>query len=275
MATTHLPVIGGHPRGPAATVRNDNWWVGPAAVFAYITVIVTYLNWALFQGEYYYAAPYLSPLYSPVLFAVPGAPGGVPIEHAWFGTWPSWWPGFLPASPAFFALVGPGALRFTCYYYRKAYYRSFAGSPPACGVVPITKREYRGEAGLMVFQNLHRYAMYISLVYLPILVYDAVIAFSREGQLGIGVGTIVLCINTALLSSYSFGCHSFRHVFAGHDDCMSCGENTAKYSVWKFSTWFNERHMQIAMISLFWVAFTDFYVRMVAMGYIHDFNTWD
>jgi hypothetical protein len=26
---------------------------------------------------------------------------------------------------------------------------------------------------------------------------------------------------------------------------------------------------------LFWVAFTDFYVRMVAMGYITDLNTWN
>jgi hypothetical protein len=33
--------------------------------------------------------------------------------------------------------------------------------------------------------------------------------------------------------------------------------------------------MQIAMLSLFWVAFTDFYVRMVSMGYLHDLNTWN
>jgi hypothetical protein len=274
MATTHLPVIGGHPDGPAATVRTDSWWVGPAATFAFISACLVYLTWAVFQGQHYYYAPYLSPVYSPVLFSVV-TPGSVPVEHAWFGEWPAWWPTFLPATPALFALSGPGLLRFTCYYYRKAYYRSFAGSPPGCAVRPITRRGYRGETGLLIFQNLHRYAMYFSLLWLPILAYDALISFYRDGQLGIGVGSLVICVNTALLTSYAFGCHSFRHVIGGYDDCMSCGQNTTKLSLWRASTWFNERHMQIAMFSLFWVAFTDFYVRMVSMQVFPDLNTWN
>jgi hypothetical protein len=28
------------------------------------------------------------------------------------------------------------------------------------------------------------------------------------------------------------------------------------------------------MISLFWVAFTDLYIRLVSMGLIKDLNTW-
>jgi hypothetical protein len=275
MATTHLPVIGGHPVGPAVTVRTDNWWLGPAITFAFISTALGYLTWAALQGQYFYAAPYLSPVYSPVLFAVPDALGGAPLAHAWFGSWPTWWPSFLPASPALFALAGPGAFRFTCYYYRKAYYRSFAGSPPGCAVSPITRRGYRGETGLMIFQNLHRYALYLALLYLPILAWDALISFSRDGQFGIGVGSLVITLNTVLLSSYAFGCHSFRHIIGGHDDCMSCGEQTTKLALWKRATWFNERHMPIAWLSLFWVAFTDFYVRMVSMGVIHDFNTWN
>ena len=55
MATTHLPVIGGHPQGPAATVRTDSWWIGPAATFAYISGLLVYLTWAAFQGNHYYA----------------------------------------------------------------------------------------------------------------------------------------------------------------------------------------------------------------------------
>ena len=274
MATTHLPVIGGHPQGAAATMRTDPWWAGPVATFVYISTALVYLTWAAFQGEYYWADPYLSPVYSPVLFAAP-APGGVPLEHAWIGAWPAWWPSFLPASPALFALAGPGLLRFTCYYYRKAYYRSFAGSPPGCAVSPITRRGYRGETALLLFQNLHRYALYVAVIYVPILTYDALIAFSRDGQFGIGVGSVIISINTALLTGYTIGCHSFRHVFGGHDDCMSCGEQSLKLALWKGSTWFNERHMQFAMISLFWVAFTDFYVRMVSMGVIRDLNTWN
>lgn len=275
MATTHLPVIGGHPQGPAATVRNDAWWIGPSLTFGFICLMLAYLNWAALQGEYFFAAPYLSPVYSPVLFGVPDAPGAAPLHHAWFGTWPSWWPPFLPASPALFALVGPGLFRFTCYYYRKAYYRSFAGSPPGCAVAPITRRGYRGETGLLLFQNLHRYAMYLAVLYLPILAYDAAIAFFKDGVFGVGVGTLVLTTNFCLLAGYTFGCHSFRHFVGGGNDCMSCGEQTTTFKLWKFSTWFNERHMRFAWVSLFWVGFTDLYVRLVSMGVIHDLNTWD
>ena len=72
---------------------------------------------------------------------------------------PSWWPWFLPASPAFLILAFPGSFRFTCYYYRKAYYRSFAATPPACAVSALPQKKYKGETALLIFQNLHRYAL--------------------------------------------------------------------------------------------------------------------
>ncbi len=275
---THLPVLGGHPEGLAATVRTDRWWVGPGLTFGVLMTFIIYATWAAFQGEHYFHEPYLSPLYSPVLFVKEGVPGASPIGgfHGWFGTWPSWWPEFLPASPAFFILAFPGAFRFTCYYYRKAYYRAFAGSPPGCAVTPIAKggKKYRGETGLLIIQNLHRYALYGAIPFIGFLYYDAFAAFWRNGELGIGVGTVVLLINATLLASYTLGCHSFRHLIGGHDDCMSCGKNTLKYSSWKRVTWLNERHMQFAWMSLLWVGFTDVYVRLVSMGILHDFNTW-
>jgi hypothetical protein len=275
MATMHLPVIGGHPHTAGGTTRTDNWWLGPLAVFVYISAALVYLTWAVFQGDYYFAAPYLSPVYSPVLFAT-DAPGSVPLSDALLGAFPSWWPSFIPATPALFALSGPGLLRFTCYYYRKAYYRSFAGSPPGCAVVPFAAnaKTYHGETNLLVFQQFHRYAMYFALLWLPFLTYDALSSFVRDGQLGIGVGSLVVTLNTFLLTGYAFGCHSFRHVVGGHDDCMSCGQRTLKFSLWKMSTWFNERHMGFAMFSLFWVAFTDLYIRLVSMGVWTDLNTW-
>lgn len=278
MATTHLPVVGGHTQGPATTCRADNWWAGPAATFGFISFALIYLTWAAFQGDYYWVHGYLSPLYSPVLWTVPSAAGAAPLEHAWLGEWPSFWPSFLPASPAIIILGIPASLRVTCYYYRKAYYRSFAGSPPGCWVNPVTDRPYRGETSLLIVQNLHRYALYLALPYNVILFYDALIAFFKDGHIGtdfgIGVGSLVLLVNATLLCGYSFGCHSFRHLVGGYDDCMSCGENTVKYGRWKFVTWFNERHKNFAWFSLAWVMFTDFYIRMVAMGAITDFNTW-
>ncbi len=271
MASTSLPVVGGHPEGKAVTLRTDNWWFGPALTFSILSGFVIYTTWAAFQGVHYYVGPYLSPFYSPVLFDAPGMTSG----HSWLGGWPSWWPSFLPTSPALLILMFPGLFRFTCYYYRKAYYRSFAGAPLGCSVAPITKRGYRGESGLLLFQNLHRYAMYAALVFVPILYYDAFVSFSFNGELGVGVGSIVLTINATLLACYTFGCHSFRHVIGGHDDCMSCGKASMKYKAWRKATWFNERHMKFAWLSLCWVAFTDIYVRLTSMGVITDYNTWN
>jgi len=277
MTASTAKAIGGHERGFAVTGRSDRWWVGPLATSSALTVVVVYMTWAAFAGEHYYADPYLSPLYSPVLFFNEWGSGVVGLEaHAWFGAWPDWWPPILPASPALLILAFPGAFRFTCYYYRKAYYRSFALSPPGCAVGPVAagKKRYRGETFLLLFQNLHRYALYAALLFLPILLYDALSAFSREGELGVGVGTLVLLANVCLLTGYTMGCHSFRHLVGGRSDCMSCGRATIQFRVWRGASWFNLRHMNFAWVSLFWVCFTDLYVRLVSMGLLVDLNTW-
>ncbi|MEJ7601599.1 MAG: hypothetical protein WKG01_27090 [Kofleriaceae bacterium] len=272
---THLPVIGGHAEGFGKTARTDSWKGGPALTFLVFSAFVVYTTWAALQGNHYFYDPYLSPFYSPVLFADPSVPGHA-MEHAWFGTPPGWWPSSLVSfSPALLILVFPGGFRFTCYYYRKAYYRSFAGSPPGCAVGPLAgKRKYRGETGLLFFQNLHRFMLYFALLFILLLGWDAIQAFSRNGKLGIGVGSIILTINVILIASYTFGCHSFRHLIGGRSDCMSCGKNTVQYSAWKKVSWFNGRHMQFAWASLLWVMVTDVYVRLCSMGVITDLNTW-
>jgi len=172
-------------------------------------------------------------------------------------------------------LVVPASFRFTCYYYRKAYYRSFAGSPPGCAVGPLAgKRRYYGESRLLSFQNLHRYALYLSLCYIPILYYDAFAAFSYQGQFGFGVGTLILLVNATLIACYTCGCHSFRHLIGGKSDCMSCGRATLRYGAWKRASWFNGHHMAFAWASLGWVMLTDLYIRLCSTGAIEDPNTW-
>jgi hypothetical protein len=278
MTTRQLPLIGGHPTNIGGTLRSDNWWVGPLVTFAVFSSFIVYTTWAMFQSAYYYAAPYLSPLYEPVLFVKTDVPGAAPLDHAWFGTWPTWWPEnsvLFPASPALLILMFPGLFRFTCYYYRKAYYRSFVGSPPGCAVSPGQRPRYWGETRFLLFQNLHRYALYFALLFAVLLSVAAVRAFFKDGQFGVGVGTIMLVINAALITAYTLGCHSFRHLIGGRDDCMSCGQNTVKYGAWKKASWFNGRHMMFAWLSLVWVGLTDLYIRLVAMGVITDLNTWN
>jgi hypothetical protein len=272
-ATTEA--IGGHAPGFAATHRKDGWWIAPVLTCVGLTLFGIYATWAAFQGAHYWYGSYLSPFYSPPVFIDPIAPGAAPLAHAWFGSWPQWWPDFLPASPAFFILIFPGTFRVTCYYYRKAYYRSFFGTPPGCAVGPVPQKTYRGETAFLLVQNLHRYALYPAIAFIGILYYDAFLAFFHDGKFGIGVGTIVLLINATLLASYTFGCHSLRHLIGGRLDCFFCGGMGAiRHGAYEKVSCLNKRHMMYAWLSLFWVGFSDFYVRMCSMGIWHDWNTW-
>jgi hypothetical protein len=271
--------IGGHRGGVAATYRTDRWWVEPLWTGVGFALFVVYANWAAFQGAYYWYGSYLSPFYSPLLFVDPAAPGAAPLHHAWFGAWPHWlrgiWPPFFPTSPAWLILAGPLSFRATCYYYRKFYYRAYFLSPPACAVGALPRKRYRGETALLLIQNLHRYTMYVAVTYIFILLYDAGVAFFRDGRFGVGVGSIVLLINPILLGTYTFGCHSFRHLVGGRLDCFSCdAASQTRYGIWSRVSWLNARHMLFAWMSLVWVGFSDFYVRMVSMGYIRDLSTW-
>jgi hypothetical protein len=265
-----------HSTNFASTNRTDLWWIEPLATGLGFLCFVIYTTWAMFQAGHYYAAPYLSPLYSPTLMVDPTAAGSAPLEHAWFGAWPGWWPKFLPSSPAMLVLIGPLSFRLTCYYYRKFYYRSFFATPPACAVTAFPRKDYKGETHLLLFQNIHRYTLYIAIGYILILSYDVFKAFFYHGVFGIGVGTVVLYINVLLLSRYTFGCHAFRHLIGGRSDCFSCanGKEHLGYGLWQKITRLNEHHMFWAWVSMIWVGFTDLYVRMVSMGIWHDFNTW-
>ena len=258
--------IGVRRGGLGRTSRRDTWWLYPSAVFLGLTTFVVYATWAALQGNFYRFGPYLSPFYSPMLFG----------PHGWFGAQPNWWPGWLKSlSPAFFILWAPGGFRLSCYYYRGAYYKSHWADPPACAVGEPRLR-YRGERRWpLVLQNVHRYFLYLALLFLVILAHDAWNALwfrSAAGgrEFGIGVGTLVLLANVILLGGYTLGCHSLRHLIGGGRDQLSSlpGRGCAYSCVSKF----NGRHMAWAWASLFWVGFTDLYVRMCAMGVWHDWR---
>jgi len=124
---------------------------------------------------------------------------------------------------------------------------------------------------LLRVQNLHRYALYIALTYIFILAYDAYEGFFRDGHFGIGVGSIVLLINPILLATYTFGCHSFRHLVGGRLDCFACdAASQTQFGIWSKVSWLNARHMLFAWLSLVWVAFSDVFIRLCAMGIWHD-----
>src|SRR5687768_7106439 len=260
-----LPVL--ERRGFGETQRREAWWVPNVFVVTILTGFIVYATWAAIQGEHYTFGPYLSPFYSPEIF------GDSP--HAWFGPRPAAWPGWLPFSPALLILPFPALFRFTCYYYRGAYYKAFWADPPSCAVGE-PRKGYRGEAKLpLILQNVHRYFLYIALLFLIILAYDVWKAmwFPVAGggtEFGIGVGTIVLALNVFLLGSYTLGCHSMRHIVGGFTDQLS--RHPVRKTAYDCSSCLNRWHMKWAWMSLFGVAFADLYVRLVSMGIWTDWR---
>ena len=104
-----------------------------------------------------------------------------------------------------------------------------------------------------------------------VLVKDVVEAFIWDGQFGMGLGTLVMMVNTTLLGLYTFSCHSFRHLIGGKHDCWSCLTfGKQRHALWQGVSWLNKRHMQFAWASLFSVALTDVYIRLCAMDYLQD-----
>ena len=160
MTQTHL---GGDSSGPSAsgvgspgrasiaarTLRTDRWWVEPAVTF---TLLVAWLLYALVRTAI--AALLLRrgvPLPLAVLLALRLGllrPRRARLRHLVRRV-----PAVRPARRCFVLpfLLG---FRLTCYYYRKAYYRSFWLSPPACAVAE-PHGKYTGETRFpLILQNV-------------------------------------------------------------------------------------------------------------------------
>ncbi len=245
-----------HTTAPAHSVAQPPierplWWLEPLTVvivlggfsgYAFWSVVIANIGW-----EY---GPYLSPFYSPLIQL-----------------------GFWPFSPAILIAGFPLLFRVTCYYYRKAYYRSFFWDPPACAIGELGSQKgraaYRGEARFPnILLNFHRFFLYAALVVVAFLWIDALKAFVFDGRFGIGLGSLVFLANVVLLSGYTFSCHSLRHLVGGGLDCFSCSR--ARYSVWKTLSLINPNHGALAWFSLVSVVITDMYVRLLSAGALTD-----
>jgi len=249
MSSIDVPLRNG---GFGQTSRKDNWWIEPLLVFLGFSAFIVYSTWAALQGANYTFGPYLSPFYSPLLMT----------------TKPGWWPAFMPFSAAMLILWAPGGFRFTCYYYRGAYYKAFWADPPSC-TVGEPRKSYWGERSFpLIIQNIHRYFLYLALIFIVILAIDAYHAVWFDGHFGIGIGTLVMIVNPILLGCYTLGCHSLRHLVGGRLDEMS--KKPMRKSCYDCVSTLNRKHMLYAWMSLFWVGFTDVYIRLCAMGIWHD-----
>ena len=255
MSSIDVPLSKG---GFGQTSRKDNWWIEPLLVFLGFSSFIVYSTWAALQNAHFEFGPYLSPFYSPLLMR----------------TAPGWWPAFLPFSAAMLILWAPGGFRFTCYYYRGAYYKAFWADPPSCAVGE-PRKSYWGERKFpLIIQNIHRYFLYLALIFIVVLAFDAYHALWWDGPngktFGIGVGTLVMIANPILLSCYTLGCHSLRHLVGGRLDEMS--KAPTRKAAYDCVSCLNRRHMLWAWLSLFGVGLTDLYIRLCSMGIITDWR---
>jgi hypothetical protein len=245
------------------TLRTDRWWVAPVLVVTALTLWLAYGLVRTFMQRWYFAEGpgyhYLTPFYSPCVS------NGCDGEAAEFGR-------FLPSSRIipFAALSLPFLLlfRLTCYYYRRAYYRSFWLSPPACAV-PDGHQRYTGETRYpLLFQNAHRYALYAAVIISLINTWDAIVALHGTSRWGFGLGNLILLGNVVLLWAYTLSCHSCRHITGGRLKHFS--KHPLRYRFWLFVSTLNARHMLFAWVTLGTLMLTDAYVMAVSAGWISD-----
>lgn len=237
--------------GFGATQRKDPWWQEWLSVVVGLGILGTYATWSAFSGlKYAHFGSYLSPFYSPEFLQLKHAPAFVPVS-------------LIP-------LIVIAGFRATCYYYRKAYYRAFFADPAGCAVGEA-RTKYCGETQFpFLIQNAHRYFMYLAGIALLFLWIDVVHAFIWNQAFSVRVGAIVMLANVILLTGYTLGCHSIRHLVGGRSNCMSC--SNFQLSTWKAATQFNIRHQQWAWLSLTSVCLTDLYIHLVAMGVFTDWK---
>ena len=218
-------------------------WVYPTFVVVFLSSFAVYAAWVVLafpDGRY---GAYLSPFTSPEIH-VRIAGLAVPT-----GLWIFW---------------VPLAFRFTCYYYRKAIFRSYLGHPRSCAVGEPRRGTYRGETRLLVYDNLHRFAFYLTAIQVLILWYDAIAAFLVDGAPHLGLGGVLMLVNVVCLSAYTFGCHAFRHLAGGDRDCFSC--HRVRHRLWRGVTVLNVRHDRWAWASMFTVWGVDLYIRLLITG---------
>ncbi len=244
----------------AKTLRQDRWWLPPLTTFVVFLAFVIYATWRAFSGHNYYSAPYLSPFYSPCLS------DSCTDGSSDFGQPFSWW----QLSPALLVLIFPLGFRMTCYYYRKAYYRAFWLSPPACAVAE-PHGAYTGETRFpLILQNIHRWFWYAAMLVAAVLTYDTLLTFKDgNGNWGhMGLGTVIFVVNIVLIWLYTLSCHSCRHITGGRLRHFS--RHPIRYRLWTWVSKLNQKHAQFAWLSLFSVAFADMYVYLLAIGAFSD-----
>lgn len=173
-------------------------------------------------------------------------------------------------SPTVAVLPLVGLFRLTCYAYRKDYHRHVFNHPRTCEVgfrAEFKGREYTGETRLFRIENLHRYFMYFAVAILPFFYYDIYLSMVYQPGFTFTLGGLLLIVNTAFVTLYTFSCHAIRHLVGGHVDCFSCKART-RNKLFNGQTLLNAHHETYAWLSLSMFFLVDLFIRATVAGVI-------
>lgn len=226
-----------------------------------LVALMVYTAWRLFvmDGAIHYDDHRVtSPIFSPDVIYLMGITG-----H------PGW------VNSAILILWIPFGFRGTCYYMRRVYYRSFFASPVACWVdEPAVNKAigYAGEKRLFIFNNLHRYFLYLALAILLFKWWDVYHSMHIGHGFILDVGTLVLATESFLLTMYVTSCHAFRHLIGGNLDRWNGGLAGLRGRLFALvsSPRLNQSHGFWFWTSLVFVFVGDLFVMGVANGSISE-----
>ena len=240
-----------------------------SVVFLGLGAFIVYSTWAAFPGN----ALLLRPLSFAVLFA----------GNFWrfaaqlFGPKPGWWPAWLPFSPALLVLWAPGRFSAHLLLLSRRLLQSVLGRSAR-----LRRRRAAQGISRRAFVSAH-HAKHSPLFPLPRAAFHPRPRARRlEGAVVHRSGDwhdfiwdrrrndLVLAVNVVLLGGYTFGCHSLRHLVGGFLDEIS--KVACLPQAYRCVSCLNRRHMLWAWMSLFWVGFSDLYVRLCSMGIWHDWR---
>lgn len=174
-------------------------------------------------------------------------------------------------SPTVLVLPFIGLFRLTCYAYRKDYHRHIFNHPRACEIgfrAETTGRSYTGETRFFRLENFHRYFMYFAVAILPFFFYDIYLSFVYQPGFTLTLGGLLLIVNTALVTLYTFSCHAIRHLIGGNIDCYSCKNNQTRRKLFLGQTRLNDHHETYAWLSLTMFFLVDLFIRATVAGVI-------